>query len=496
MAYDSAFTRTDTTLDPEGRDRFQAYYFNNEQNILDDTINRRVIDEEGRILERAMEDADHLDNLRVALEDSNRVNDLLTNSAYNILRKQLKRAANKNGVPYDDLPAMESFGHMSKRELSMAMENVVTETIKGIWEKIRDTFISLHNKVKDWFIKAWSGAARLKKQAEALKARTESMGAAAAKNATFEMQGVKALNIGYKIPSVGEIVKGVQDIYNITVNAMSKNPDTYTKLFPNLEQSLKETVESAKTMAGSTNEKDDKGNPKATIGNSFGGSAGAELGATSTSTSNVATGKINKVIEQLHKDFKEAAKSLGIPDSGKGLDADERFNKNDTVIMRRNPAVYFGNCMIVGSFPATLEASNAITPEMYSVLRDAFRVQVTPIDPKPKELDDKGTFNTASGTEIASICDSVVQSCDVFLNYKLLYEARDKATGSLMKQMENLVSSQGNLSGPGQTHVKNTVSTTVKIAKNLNDWEAQWGRYAMQVLNKAIVYCRTSISQY
>lgn len=30
-------------------------------------------------------------------------------------------------------------------------------------------------------------------------------------------------------------------------------------LFPNLEQSLKETVEAAKTMAGSTNEKDDKG---------------------------------------------------------------------------------------------------------------------------------------------------------------------------------------------------------------------------------------------
>lgn len=41
--------------------------------------------------EMAVESSDHLDGLRIALEDSNRVNDLLTQSAYNILRKQLKK---------------------------------------------------------------------------------------------------------------------------------------------------------------------------------------------------------------------------------------------------------------------------------------------------------------------------------------------------------------------------------------------------------------------
>ena len=90
----------------------------------------------------------------------------------------------------------------------------------------------------------------------------------------------------------------------------------------------------------------------------------------------------------------------------------------------------------------------------------------------------------------------MIQSCDIFVAYRLMYESRDKATGSLMKQMDQLVNSQGNLSGPGQTHVKNTVNTTVKIMKNLNDWETQWSRYSMQVLNKAMIYCRNSIAQY
>ena len=496
MAYDSGFSRFSSSPDPEGRDRFEVFHYNNDQSILDQNLAHRAIDEDGRILEMAVESSDHLDGLRIALEDSNRVNDLLTQSAYNILRKQLKAISKQNKVAYDDLPAMESMDHMSKRELSMAMENVVTETIKGIWQKIRDTFIGLHNKIKDWYIKAWDGAALLKKQAEGMKARVDSMGSSPPKEAAFEMQGLKALNIAGKVPSVAEVVKGVQDIYAITVAALSKNPETYTKLFPNLEQSLKETVEAAKTMAGSTNEKDDKGADKATIGNSFGGTAGEELGATSTSSSNVATGKINKVIEQLFKDFKTAAKSLGIPDNGKGLESDERFNKNITVTMRRSPTVYLGNCMIVGSFPATLETGNVISPEMYNVLRDAFKVQITPIEAKPREFDDKATFSTASVTEISAICDSVIQSCDIFVAYRLMYESRDKATGSLMKQMDQLVNSQGNLSGPGQTHVKNTVNTTVKIMKNLNDWETQWSRYSMQVLNKAMIYCRNSIAQY
>lgn len=36
--------------------------------------------------------------------------------------------------------------------------------------------------------------------------------------------------------------------------------------------------------------------------------------------------------------------------------------------------------MIVGSFPATLETGNVISPEMYNVLRDAFKVQITQLE--------------------------------------------------------------------------------------------------------------------
>ena len=498
MAYDSAISRFSDRPDPDGQDRFQVFYHNPDQSILDNQINQRFIDEEGQVLERAMEAADDMDGFRIALESSNRAGDLLSQSAYNILRKQMKSICKKNKVAYDELPAMESFDHMSKRELSMAMENVVTETLKGIWEKIRDAFISMHNKIKDWYIKAWDGSARLKKQADAIKAKAENMGSAQAKNPTFEMQGVKALNIGYKVPSAGEIVKGCTDIYNVSLALLSKSPESYTKLFPNLEQSVKETVEAAKSMSGSTNEKDDKGNPKAGIGNSFGGTSGSAIPDNSSVPSgNIASGKINKVIEQLNKDFKESVKQLKISETDKPITGDERFDKSDKVLTRRSKEVFPGNCMLVAGFAVALEGgANTITPETYIHLRDAFKVAIVTQDAKPRDIDDKGTFNTASAAEIVSIADTVSQSCDIFLNYRLLYDARDKATGSLMKQMDQLVSSNGNLTGPGQTHMKNTVNTTVKIVQNLNASETQWSKYSMQVLNKAIVYCRNSISQY
>lgn len=497
MAYDSAISRFSDRPDPEGRDHFQVFYHNPDQSILDNQINQRFIDEEGQVLERAMEAADDMDGFRIALESSNRAGDLLSQSAYNILRKQMKSICKKNKVAYDELPAMESFGHMSKRELSMAMENVVTETLKGIWEKIRDAFISMHNKIKDWYIKAWDGAARLKKQAEGIKARADGMGTATPKNTSFEMAALKSLNIGYKVPSPADLIKGCQEIASISTTLLAKTPESYNKIFPGLEQSVKETVEAAKTMQGSTNEKDENGVNKANIGNSFGGStAGENLGQSSGSVENIGNGKTNKVIEQLYKEFKETAKLVKIPDNGKGLEGDERYNKNAMIVARRNPAILPGNCMLVGTFPATLEVSNGITNEMYAGLRDAFKIGVAQIEAKPREIDDKGTFNTLTPAEISTICDSTIQTCDVFTSYRLLYDARDKATGSLMKQMDSLVASQGNLTGPGQSHIRNTVNTTVKIVKNINDSETQWSKYSMQVLNKAIVYCRQSFSQY
>ena len=42
MAYDSGFSRFSETPDPEGRDRFQVYYFNNDQSILEQNANKRI----------------------------------------------------------------------------------------------------------------------------------------------------------------------------------------------------------------------------------------------------------------------------------------------------------------------------------------------------------------------------------------------------------------------------------------------------------------------
>lgn len=494
MAYDASFMTGSETrpVDPIG-----IGFHHNDQEIADLNGEHHVIHLTEGMLNQALESFEQATDLSGQLHASVRRGEKLSNTSYLLLKTSLKRVVRKSNAALDPLPAMESLDPYTQRELTMVMENVVTETIKNIWEKIKSTFIAMHNKIKTWFIKAFDGAGKLKNQATALKAKAEGLSAATAKNNQFDMSGVKFLNLNGKIPNAQEIGQGIELINSITGILLGKNADSYNNMFKQIEGALKDTLETAKKMKDSAiSDKDKPEDGKQNIAEAFSGNVtgektGASVVKNATGTIQIATGAANKVTTGIWGGFFNMAKTAGI-DIATGKEIKDSRWEGEKVFAYRHPKDFLGGLMLVASLPS----ATPDTIESYADFKNGFKISPEPIINPPKELDDNGSFITAPIALIISICENVISACDALMNYKLLFEARDKNTGNLMKQMEQAVSSNGGVKGVGEKHIQNTISATVAIIKKQQDGETRWAKYAFSVLNKSIVYCRNSLAQY
>lgn len=492
MAYDATFL---TGSDERAVDPISTTFFSNEDEINNLNTGHHVISLDDAKLTNAMEAYDQAIEIRNVIDQDIRSGKRLDDSSYRILKLSLKRIIAKSKISTDPLPAMESFDEDGKRYLSIAMENVVTDTIKTIWDKIKNFFIDAHNKIKTWFIKAFDGSAKLKSQAEALKARAENISGNAAKNPSFEMAGANYLNIKGKIASPTEILKGVQDIANTTSVLLDKNADSYNQLFPNLENALKQTVEAAKKMKDSNaNTPKPNENQQASIADSFNGfteGSGKSI-VDQNGTVNITVGVDNKLVSEMMGRFFDAAKTAGIEvNDSNEVKGDSRWD-GQKLYAFRSRIDYLGSIMLVLQ-TATKGVTNV---ESYSDIKTGYKISPEPILAEPKKIEDKGTFQTATPQIVIGICEPVIAACDTMSKYKLLFETRDKNTGNLLKQMEGVVSSNAGLKGVGERHIKQSIETTISLVKKLQDGETRWAKYAFSVLNKAIIYSRNSLAQY
>lgn len=494
MAYDATLL---TGSDEKAVEPISIDFHNNDEEIGSLNSGHLIIQSDDVMLSNAMEAFDHATELKVELARSVRRGDRLDNTSYSILNTSLKNIIRKSKVKLDPLPAMESIDNSTKRELTLVMENIVTDTIKSIWEKIKNLFISAHNKIKEWFIRAFAGAGKLVHQAESLKAKAENMSAAAIKNNTFDMSGVKFLNVNGKAANPQQIAAGVELITQIGEALLGKNAESYNNMFSQLEKTFKDTIDQAKNMKDSNNKPDDPDNKKsASISESFNGKLTGNGGPTSVNnsagTSVVTNQQNNKTLSGLLGAFIEMAKAAGIDWSNESnkVNDDTRFGTD--IYASRNPKDLLGGIMLVAVFPV----KGVDTIESYGSFKSGFKISPEPIVNPPKEIEDKGTFTTASTQVVINICDNVITAGKTMMNYKLLFEARDVNTGKLVKEMEQAVSQYASLKGAGEKHIQSTIQTTIAIIKKQQDGETRWAKYAFSVLNKAIVYSRNSLAQY
>ena len=373
---------------------------------------------------------------------------------------------------------------ISERDLILHFEDGVGQTLKNIWQKIRNSFINTFNRIKTWYIKAFDGTQRLGNKAKAVKTTAEGK-QGTINNQSFDMGGLKTLAINGKAPEPAQITQSVQTMSAITQNVLGKNASYYNKITETMVEAVKKLSETAQAQAPAQGQQ--------------GNNTTNAPAPTNNQPDDFSVGNnSNSVFGSVQGEFKNLTDSFnGLLEDWSGAAQDERFkdlaaNQGIPVKIQKTKDPLPGDKMFVVSLP---DPQAAMTAKDLTALKLAFGGTVESINPKPREMDDSGNFRTLNTNQIVSICDQVMDACKAGLDYKLLFNERDKAFQNLGKELDRAVNEADKLQGQALTYVKGNVSAATAIFNKINNSEGKWFRYAMGVFSKAVDYCQGSLNQ-
>ena len=386
---------------------------------------------------------------------------------------------------------------VSPSELMLHFEDTVGQTLKNMWQSIRNAFINTFNKIKTWYIKAFDATQRLGNKAAAVKQQAENK-QGTINNNSFEMNGLTKLSIGNRAPDQAQFVQVISNMSAITQEVLGNNAKHYNNITKNMEEYLKaliSDVESKMPAEAAT-------------------SGGQTPQAAGTATANATPAKpANNVSADQDGNFGHSGDSQfikGILDEATHINQafskfmkpwtdfaqDKRyaqFAENQAmpiqVLRTENPLP--GDMMFVST--ALNQAPTGV--ESLTALKMVFGGNVAPIKDQQGERQDSATFKTLNPSQIVNICDSVMNACKTGLDYKLLFNEREKAFKQLGTQLDSTVNQADKLQGKALTFVKGNVSAATTIFKKINSIEGNWFRYSMGVFTKAVDYCQGSLNQ-
>lgn len=423
----------------------------------------------------------------------------MTDRAYGIVRIAFKNIVKESGVVLD-VPKMEAIHAegISPKQLTLHMEDASKFSIKEMWKKMKNFFINTFNKIKSWYIKAWDATSRLGKKAAAVKANAEAKQGVMT-NPSFSFSGLKQLSINNKVPDPVGLTASIASISTITQGMLGTTAATYNKLTENMSKILEDLIGKAKTAGGGSNASTPTSGTanNATTANGGNGGQNTTQAPTGAAASNFNLGDSNTIMMEMNKRIEEIKKILG---GTNGLEvwaaanSDERFKALATggsAQIYKSSQPLPGDKMVVVSVP-NIAASDS---DGVKSMKQAFGATVESINPKPRELDDTADFKTLNTNQIVSICDSVMDGCKAGLDYKLLFDQRDKAFQNLTKGLENTVNQAENLEGAASSFIKANVTACTQIFNKINSGEGRWFKYAMGVFTKGVDYCQKSLNE-
>lgn len=136
------------------------------------------------------------------------------------------------------IPALESFGSKSSRltATKVAIEGI-NDRVKQIWEAIKKAFLTVWQKIKDFFAKFFDNSEKVKKMAEGLKDQVKKSEKAKVKAGKIKFGGASALNVDGKVDmSSVEAILGNHE--NITSQVLG-GADLITKMVNGLNGMIK-----------------------------------------------------------------------------------------------------------------------------------------------------------------------------------------------------------------------------------------------------------------
>ena len=376
------------------------------------------------------------------------------------------------------VPSMESFGGSSSRARATAsMEGAITEALKSFWNAIVAKMKKLFAYVKNWIMKVFGAAPKLKARAVAIAKKASNI-TGAAEEKTMDLSLVHQLQIGGKAPDTGKAVSEIKTLSKLVSSALGgKTSGQYEKVFYAYEEILS-GVEAMTIVKKSTNGV--VGEYK-TLGDYY-HSAASDM-------ANNITGM--------------AAKAMTDATDGVQLQTDDdsaRWGSDVTVTSTKaNPL--FGDKMIVTTTPTTKQTANATAVESFTLARFSrdTHIRITDVMAKPRDVDNNGSFKTLSSSDIRTICAEVEDICDSVISYKKSWEAREKYFAKMdstaKKAIANAEKDKDEV-GIKPRLVKDIalgMSSAMRVGVN---YETALMTYVLAVGRGVLTWCERSVSQY
>lgn len=356
------------------------------------------------------------------------------------------------------VPSMESFGGSSSRARATAsMEGAIVEALKSFWNAIVAKMKKLFAYVKNWIMKVFGAAPKLKARAEAIAKKTQNI-TGAAEEKTMDLSLMHQLHIGGKAPLPSAMLTILKAIGGVAENALgSKTSGNYSKVAEDYDTMLSE----------------------------------AENADYSAVTENSLQAYHKNHTKQVVTDAIAFGKSM-IP-SGSTASTDARWG-TDVEAHLGNEG--FGGKAVVVQI-STLAPAN----DNFTLARFARGTSMRIVDHavKPKDIDNSGSFKTLSSSEIRSACDEVVDICDSIITYKKSWEAREKQFDKIDKSAKKAIASADK--DKDEAGVKPRVIKDIALGASSMErigvnYETQLVNYLLACARSVLTWCERSLAQY
>lgn len=153
-------------------------------------------------------------------------------------------------------PSMESFTGTRERITStISIENAITDALKSIWQAIVNSVNKVVNYVRQWYLKVLDGVSRLKKRAEAIKAKATNLTGSAKAN-TVKTGALEALHINKAVPATGDVTAAL-NITNDFLKSITatRSSDSFKKRNTDIQATLDKVLDDADFISKEANDK-------------------------------------------------------------------------------------------------------------------------------------------------------------------------------------------------------------------------------------------------
>ena len=387
--------------------------------------------------------------------------------------------------------SLESFDTNRRLNQTVSLENSITEALKSVWEAIKRGLNKLISYVRDWWLKNFDVAIRIKKRAEKIKSKANETNGSAKEN-KIDVPNIKQLHISKKAPTSAQIISSIEKCTNGFTKISSKRvTDGYGEFLDKVVDAVESGAEEFGTKGKAEGEANGKKGKK---------------GAKSPKTQ-----KVVDAVDNTADETKEAAAASGATNAGIPDHATRFSNLGDLSNEVTRSEEICGGKAVFGFYDqgytdfenGSSSADKGEPFENVEALEEAGKfiskifLSVMDYTAKKVEVDSSVSGSTLKLSEVESICTVIISSMEEISRYKQNYAKYETYVKRSIQKLDAQVTKSS------KTEDQNVAKATRILAKGASSMIKFGTRtinsfmsYLIVTSRAALGYCTSSLAQY